>query len=291
METQNLKRSSSALILAVFLLLSCKEEERLTIADTQEIAEESLTDSYFLDIDDLATVAIGAPDNDQYSGARQATTITITDSRFCAGAIVTINPGANSTLTDPNGVMTVDFGAGCTDQRGNIRSGKLIFTYNKWRFQPGSTIVTTTDNYAINGVKLEGRRTLTNVNSDNDDESVPRKFNALLENGKATFLADGSIAERESDITWQWTRTDSPADDFLTILATSEASGKTREGNAYQVSVFESLIYRRNCGIAVSGIKKYMLEKKEITIDYGNGECDKSVIVTVNGTSRNFTIG
>lgn len=289
MNTQILKRSSTGLILAVFVMFSCKEEDRLTIADTQEITEESVTDSYFLDLDDMATVAIAAPADDQYSGGRVATDITIADSRFCPGAVVTITPGTNSTLSVPNGVLTVDFGAGCTDQRGNVRTGKLILNYNKWRFKPGSTIVTTTDNYTINGIKLEGTRTLTNINADGDPESAPRKVNSLLENGKATLLADGSTAQRESDITWEWNH-ENTEDNFLSILNTSSANGTTRDGKVYEVSVYESLIYKRNCGIAVSGIKKYQLEGKEITIDYGNGNCDKSVVVTVNGTSRSFTI-
>ncbi|MEJ1242357.1 hypothetical protein WBG78_29680 [Chryseolinea sp. T2] len=289
MNTKFLKRSSTGMILAIFLMLSCKEEDRLTLGDTQEITEESVTDSYFLDLDDMATVAIAAPSDNQYSGGRVATTITITDSRFCANAVVTITPGPNSTLSSPNGVLTVDFGSGCTDARGNVRTGKLIFTYNKWRFQPGSTIITTTNNYTINGWKLEGTRTLTNLNSDSDDETVARKFSAVLENGKATFV-DGTTALRESDITWQWNRATNAADDFLTILETSSASGTTTDGSLYDVMVYESLIYKRNCGIAVSGIKKYSVNKKEITIDYGDGNCDKSVVVTVNGTSRNYTI-
>lgn len=288
MTTNILKRSSTGMILAVFVMLSCKEDERLTVNDTQEITEESVTDSYFLDLDDIATVAIAAPSDNQFSGGRAAATITISDSRFCANTMVTITPGANSTLESPTGILTVDFGTGCTDQRGNVRTGKLIFTYDKWRFQPGSTIITTTENYSINGWKLEGTRTLTNLNSEGDDASV-RKYNALLENGKATFV-DGTTAERESDITWQLTRSSSSADDFLTILATSSASGITTDGRPYEVSVYESLIYKRNCGIAVSGIKKYFLQQKEITIDYGDGNCDKSVVVTVNGTSRSFTI-
>lgn len=289
MNTKILKRSSTWMILAVFFMLSCTEEDRLTVSDTQEINEESITDAYFLELDDMATVAIAAPTDNQFSGGRVATTITISDSRFCANAVVTITPGANSTLSSPNGVLTVDFGSGCLDQHGNVRTGKLIFTYNKWRFQPGSTIITTTENYAINGWKLEGTRTLTNLNSESDDPTVARKFSAVLENGKATFT-DGTTIQREADITWQWTKTSNAADDFLTILATSSASGTTTDGKPYEVSVYESLIYKRNCGIAVSGIKKYFLDQKEITIDYGDGNCDKSVIVTVNGTSRSFTI-
>jgi len=286
------KIAAASLIAGATLLFSCKEEDRLTFTDTQEVGEEAVTDSYYLDMDDMATVAIGAPEDEEYSGGRKATTITISDIRFCPGTKVTIAPTDNSTASHPKGVITVDFGVGCNDQHGNIRTGKLIFTYDKWRFEPGSTVVTTTDNYTINGIKLEGTRTLTNVNDESDDLVLdPRKFNVVLENGKATFLAEGTTAERESDITWSLYSQGDVNDDYLVIEPTSEASGKTRTGHNYQVDVFEALIYKRSCGIAVSGIKKYILDAdKEITIDYGQGTCDKSVIVTVNGTSRTFSI-
>jgi hypothetical protein len=107
----------------------------------------------------------------------------------------------------------VDFGVtGCTDLKGNIRTGKVIFTYNGRRFVTGSTVVTTVENYTINGVKLEGKRTLTNVTGSTSDAP---KFNVVLENGKATLLADGTFAERESNITWSWIREANPANDYL----------------------------------------------------------------------------
>jgi hypothetical protein len=168
-----------------------------------------------------------------------------------------------------------------------VRTGKLIFTYNGRRFQPESTIVTTTENYTINGVKIEGTRTLTNVTGSTD--ASPR-FNAMLENGKATF-PDLSEATRESDITWQWVRSQTPSENYLLIDQASTASGTTRGGRAYEVSLLKSLKYKRFCGIAVEGIKKYVLDsEKEITIDYGDGTCDKSVVITVNGVTRNVTV-
>ncbi|MEP6735263.1 MAG: hypothetical protein ABJA70_07085 [Chryseolinea sp.] len=287
------KLAASCLIIGLAVMFSCNTEDRLTINDTQEITEESVTDSYYSDMDDMASVTVAAPADNQYSGGRVATSLTIQDLRFCAGTVVTITPSDGSTPNEPKGVITVDFGTvGCSDQKGNIRTGKLIFTYSKWRFKPGSTIVTTTDNYTVNGVKLAGTRTLTNLNSESDDPATSvRKFNAVLTGGKATFLVDGTIAERESDITWTLSNSGTSADNFLTIEPTSTASGKTRLGKTYEVSVSEALVYKRFCGLAVTGIKKYNLNgEKEITIDYGNGDCDKSVIVTVNGTSRNFSI-
>ena len=284
------KIAALSLIGGVMLITSCNDEERLTQSDTQDITEEAITDSYFQDMDDMAGVAMNAPSDDQYSGGRSATTITIQDQRFnCQGIVVTVIPGPNSTLDQPQGVLTVDFGLlGCTDLRGNIRTGKVIFTYNGRRFVPGSTVVTTVDNYTINGIKLEGTRTLTNVTGSNSEAP---KFNVVLENGKATLLADGTFAERESNITWSWVRATNPADDYLLIDQNSTASGTTRGGRQYSVSLTKALKYKRFCGIAVEGIKKYIVDaEKEITIDYGNGECDKSVVITVNGVTRSLSV-
>ena len=284
------KIGAFTLIGGILLMTSCNDEDRLTLADTQDITEEAVTDSYFQDMDDMAGVAIGAPSDTQYAGGRSATTITISDDRFnCAGIVVTVTPAENSTNESPKGMLTVDFGTtGCSDTKGNIRTGKLIFTYNGRRFVSGSTIVTTTDNYTINAIKLEGIRTLTNVSGSSTETP---KFNAKLTNGKATFIADGTTAERTSDITWQWTRANTPADDYLTIDVSSTASGKTRAGRAYAVSLSKALKYKRFCGIAAEGIKKYVIDgTKEITIDYGDGTCDKSVVITVNGITRNLSV-
>ncbi|MEO7992313.1 MAG: hypothetical protein ABI663_22375 [Chryseolinea sp.] len=286
-----LKSMSLACIGAASLVSSCTDENRLTLQDTQDITEEAVTDSYFQDMDDMAGVAVQTPSDDQYSGGRVSTPITIEDDRFCDGIVVTVDPGVESTPNQPYGVLTVDFGTtGCTDLKGNIRTGKLIFTYNGLRFQPGSTVITTTDNYTINGIKLEGTRTLTNVTGSTTEAP---KFNVTLVEGKATFV-DTSVAERESNITWQWNRsgTTDLTDDFLLIDKSSTASGTTRGGRAYEVSLTKDLTFKRLCGgMPVSGTKKYLINgDKEIVIDYGSGDCDKKITVTVNGIARSLTV-
>jgi hypothetical protein len=285
-----LKRSSILMIAAICLITSCNDDERITAQDSQDISEEAVTDSYFQDMDDMAGVAVEAPSETEYSGGRTQSTFQVSDTRFrCDGAplTLTLTRSANSTPTTPSGVITVDFGTGCTDLRGNTRSGKLTFTYNGRRFMPNSTVVVTVQKYVVNGVKLEGTRTLTNVTGSTD--ASPR-FNAVLTGGKATF-ENNSQATRESNITWQWIRAASPADDKLIIEQSSTASGTTRAGRNYQVSLLEQLEYKRFCGIAVSGIKRYVINgEKEITVDYGDGECDKEVTVTVNGVVRNIRV-
>jgi hypothetical protein len=273
-----------SLMASIGLVSSCNEEERLTASDTQDISEEAITDSYFQDADDIGGVAIGSPSDSQYNGGRTAGSITISDDR-CHCATVTIE--STGTIDAPKGTITVDFGAGCIDTRLNVRKGKLKFAYNGKRFQPGATIVMTTDNYSINDIKLEGTRTLTNVQGSTNDAP---KFNVVLENGKAIF-PDGSFAVRESDITWEWIRAANPSNDYLLIDQASTANGTTRGGRSYAVSLSEGLKYKRFCGIAVDGIKRYIIdEEKEIVIDYGDGECDKAVTITVNGVTHNINV-
>lgn len=285
-----LKFLAAGLVASVLGISSCKEEEeRLLVQDTADISEEAVTDSYFHDMDDMAGVAIDAPSDTEYSSGRTSGAVNIEDHRFkCDGTIVTVDSSPNSTPDNPMGVLTVNFGtSGCQDLRGNVRKGKLIFTYSGRRFMPGSTVVTTTENYFINDVKLEGTRTLTNVQTSTSD--APR-FNVVLTNGKATFEG-GLFAIRESNFTWYWTRAANPLDDNLTIEMTSTASGTARGGRAYEMTLLKDLVYKRHCGIAVSGIKKHVINgDKEITTDYGDGTCDKSITVTVNGVTRNINL-
>jgi hypothetical protein len=280
------KIASLTLIAMVGLFSSCKEEDRLTAGDTQDISEEAMTDSYFQDTDDMGGKAIESPDDQEYAGGRKAGIITIIDDRFCSGASISIDATGN--IENPQGVITVDFGVlGCSDSRGNIRKGKIKFAYTGRRFQPGSTVITTFENYTINDITLQGTRTSTNVQGSTSDAP---KFNVILTNGKAIF-PDGSFAERSSNITWEWIRATNPVEDQLVILEKSVANGLTRGGRTYSVTLVGDLKYKRFCGIAVDGIKKYLIDNdKEIVVDYGDGACDKSVVVTVNGVTKTHTV-
>lgn len=281
---------SVVLITALVTTISCQDEERISTEDMQDISEEALTDSYFQDVDDMSAVAVQTPDDTEFNGGRAQTTIEVNDSRFnCDGQplLVTFERLEGSTVAIPKGRMTVDFGTGCTDGRQNIRKGKIIITFTGRRMQQGSTVVTTFENYSINDIALTGVRTRTNITP--GEEEAP-KFRVMLEDGKAVF-PDGLEATRESDITWSWIRAANPADDQLIIDPSSTAEGTTRNGRNYEVSLLEELIYKRFCGLAVSGIKQYVVNnEKVITIDYGDGNCDREVTITVNGVTRNVSV-
>lgn len=267
-------------------IISCNDENRLTLKDSQDIAEDALTDSYFEDADDMSSLAIQS-DAATAGGATSALTrqITVSDSRFCAGVSVTITLSPNSTPAIPVGTITIDFGTGCTDPRGNVRTGIIAVAFNGRRFQPGSTLVWTTDNYTVNGVQLEGTRTLTNITGSTEESP---KFQIELTGGKATF-PDETVATREASFTREWIRAASPVNDEIRLEGSAE--GTNRTGVAYTMGIEETLVFKRSCGFPVSGVKIYTKEGKQITIDYGDGTCDRQVTYTVGDQTITTNVG
>jgi hypothetical protein len=267
-------------------VISCNDENRLTLKDSQDIAEDALTDSYFEDADDMSSLALQS-DAATSGGATAASTrqISVSDTRFCAGVVVNITMSPNSTPTVPVGTITIDFGAGCTDPRGNVRTGLITISFTGRRFQPGSTVVWTTTDYTVNGVQLEGTRTLTNISGSTEESP---KFQIELENGKATF-PDGSVATREASFTRTWIRAASPVNDELRL--DGNAAGTNRNGVAYTMVIQETLVFKRGCGFPVSGVKIYTKEGKQITIDYGDGSCDRQVTYTVGDQTITTNVG
>jgi hypothetical protein len=276
-----------SLLAGASLLDACKEEI-VDRGDLEAVPEEALTESFYQDLDDLGNVALQEPTDNQYAGGRTAVTITVDDDRFkCNGVVVTVQPAAGSTLQDPKGLITIDFGTtGCVDPRGVLRQGKLLVAYNGRRFMPNSSVVITPDNYSMSGVKVEGIRTSVNVSA--STEAAP-SFHVTLQNGRATY-PDGSTMTRTSDINWTWKRNENPLNDERIVAAGSTASGTTRTGVNYSVSVDEDLVYKRNCLIAVEGVKDYVIDNtKDITVNYSYEDC-QHISVTANRITKGVKV-
>lgn len=262
------------LLVCIVALASCtKDEERVTANDTADVVSESLTDAYFEDMDDMSIVAAGSEESP--AGGRVAS-----DDRFCAA----ISIGEGSTLS--SGTITIDFGDGCEDPRGNVRTGKLVLDYSSGpAYNVGFTVVTTPDGYSINGVTLEGTRTIELLSL--TENSV--KHEITVEDGKATW-PDQLVSTRESSFTREV-----DFDDELVRLD-GNASGTNRRGTAYTMNINETLVFKRSCVLAdgiympVDGVKTFGSGGRDLTINYGDGACDRSVIVTVGDASASVNL-
>jgi hypothetical protein len=279
------KRTSLFIVTALALVISCSEEERITSTDAQAVTEESISDAYFEDVDGMSAEFIANSSGNALGGRLPSSGRVEEDDRISC-AEISFSPNSTSTA----GVITVDFGDGCTI-RGNKRSGKIILTYsNGPRGSIGFKVVTTFDNYKINDVQLQGTRTVTRIAASNDANI---KHSIVLENGRAIWPENGGEVTRTSEFTREWVR---DVNDERVILD-GVADGTNRRGKDYAMEITSELVFRRACILsdeiymAVEGTKVFTVDGKIITVDYGDGTCDRSIRLNVNGVTRDVTVG
>jgi hypothetical protein len=207
------------------------------------------------------------------------------------GAIVTIVPKG----TNPTGTLTIDFGTTGikSDMDGRTRKGKVQIVYTGKYRVVGSTQTITLDNYYVDGNKIEGTKVLTH-SYENNVLITSIKETA----GKVTFT-DGKILEWNSERTRKWDVKNTPfdiSDDEVTVSGT--ATGKSREGMAFTVLIEDSrpLLWKVSClaisnYVAVSGVLKITpANGTEYTVDYGDGGCNKEVIISAAGASKTVNL-
>jgi hypothetical protein len=279
------KRTSLLLVSALALAFSCNEEERITATDTQAVTEESISDSYFEDVDGMSSEYIANSSAAQLGG-RVATSGRVEEDDRIACATIGFSPNSTST----SGQITIDFGTGCT-RGGNTRSGKIILTYsNGPRGQIGFKVITTFDNYRINDVQLQGTRTVTRIEASSTNNI---KHSIVLADGRAIWPDNGGEVTRSSQFTREWVRDVNNE----RVLLDGTADGTNRRGKDYTMEITNDLVFRRACILsdeifmAVQGTKVFTSDGKTMTVDYGDGSCDRSIRLTVNGVTRDVTVG
>jgi hypothetical protein len=276
-----IKKSTNLLILFTIsisvVFIGCEKEEPNVEIDQETVEMEALSDADFDEIDDLVAVSVLAA---EITGQGARTTEDIADERFSC-ADVTINRESKTII--------IDFGAGCEGPRGRIRSGVIRISYSGFWLRPGSKIITTLENFSIDGRQIEGTRTVTNITSN----GAP-KHQITLSGGKIIFL-DGRVVTREVNRIRMWVRADNPLNDEFHILAESSASGVNRNGIEYQVTIEEDLVYKIRCRqvltyLPVSGVKVITVGDNLIVMDFGDGECDNIITASFNGVIRTIEV-
>jgi hypothetical protein len=256
--------------LTVFLFQACRKESKGVLdMDTVSAEDNSTAESMFNDVfalmDEAATEQPGIR-----SGGYRASCATVTA----------------DTASSPR-VLTLDFGSGCTGNDGRTRSGKIIITFTGRYRDAGTVISHTFDNFYINGNKVEGTKTVTNMGLNAEGNLVYK-----IEVKGAKITTDQGVLTWESTREREWTagsNTPSILDDEYDITGT--ASGVNRKGSAYTIKIDDTapVHVKVGCRWIVSGKVDIMPEGKSTrTVDYGFGTCDSQATVTINGQTYAF---
>ena len=188
---------------------------------------------------------------------------------------------AEITRDTVNHILTVDFGTGCEDPKGRVRSGQIIIEHSGDKREAGSSRTVTLVDFSIGDITVEGTRTTTIISSD----SSAMVLETVLTGGKITI--NDSTYTRESTIQRTIVRGESGS-----ATITGSASGVLVDGTEYTSTIIDAIVFDRTCEnrIPVAGVKEFIAGDNSISIDYGDGTCDNFADVTINGETSTIEL-
>lgn len=276
-----MSRMTSFLLSFVFIFfMACEDGEDTTVTfeeeDTAVFQSEESVENLFDVIESITNSAIKY--SDANSGGRVA---EITDPELACAVV-------DFTLNELGGRVAINFGDGCEGPDGKVRRGIIVVEYEGHWLVSGSKIYTVLNNFYVDDLKIEGTRILTNVS----ELSGTLVFTVGMMEGKVIW-PDETFLTRSSERTHTLTFGDTLVDFELEVEGV--ASGTTRLGVHYTAETIEPLVFKSSCRgsayLPVSGIKTITIpEKPVITVNYGEGDCDKTFRITIGEGSKEVTM-
>ena len=204
-------------------------------------------------------------------------------------AVITLDSGGFNLTTWPK-YLTVDFGTtGCLGSDGRTRKGKIHYKATHWMNDSASVCTVTTDNYYVDGYKIEGLKTITNLGHNSNQHLC---YHVVVTNGLITH-PNGAHHTWATDRVTEWINGDAtvlnPWDDKFST--TGSAHGVTTTNVNYTITIDNAhpLITEWTCRWIEQGMLTTTVgNQPSITVDYGNGVCNDSASFTIYGYTYNF---
>lgn len=270
--------------LVALIMTSCSEDNvsaDTTIEDQESVQIDNVDEYYLEDADNLVSNVL-----EQESGSTggKVATDDEEDSRLICAEIT-------RTGTEDSGTIVIDFGDGCEDKRGNIRTGKIIVEFSGRWFLPGSFWSIEFVDYTINGVSISGLRTVSNISESEDSLVFEIKMDAII------IWPDGTEVKRTIHRKRHRELHNNNILDRLITYGTEDINHPN--GRGFSVEIVEPLVYSEACAeegvfIPVEGVKliKFGKGRRQITVDYGDGTCDNVVAITnKDGRTWRYEVG
>lgn len=279
-----------ALSISVFSCKKDNEEADTFSSDIQVAKDENIADN---EGEDIAGIQEEIMSKNNVNFGRIVTSDTF---NYENCAVVTI---IRKTETSP-GTVTVDFGSGCIGNDGRTRKGKIIWTYTDRYLNPGAVINTTFQDY---GVKNQGASDFTMVDNTstktttNTSATPPIQTGAIVNFTRVLdmkFKLPGSNVITQNGtkyLEWNLGELGIRYDNVYTLKVGSQIQGIDRKGRNYTKTVISNVVRKAECALSgffkpVSGEVKIENENKTKIINFGDGNCDGDVSVTINGKIR-----
>lgn len=190
--------------------------------------------------------------------------------------------------------LTIDYGTGCTDSEGKVRSGKIVAVFSGNFRDENTTVNLSFDDFSAGQYSLSGTDSITNNGVDGSGNPV---FSEVLRN---TVISWGDQKIRwKADLNRTWT--EGAASNFVTngqeglnddvFTLNGSASGNDSNTHPFTLEITTPLVLQTGCKYIKEGILSISPANfNDGTVDYGTGECDKQATIEVDGEVFNFTM-
>jgi hypothetical protein len=271
-----------SMLLAITILVNisaCRKKEDLD-NDTSSTKNESIAERYFNELQDLSDQAAKTGDLSTFK-------LSSNEGMLLSNcAVVTFDTLGTVSASNPDTII-IDFGTSCLCNDNKTRSGKIIISSTGRYRNEGSVITITPDNYFVNNNQILGTRIVTNTGNN----SMGQPTFSVQVNG--TII----LANNEGTITWNASRTRTWIEGYNTLVFVDDeysisgsGSGTKVNGQTWTSLITTPLVHKRSCHQIVSGVLQVTPSNKPIrTIDFGQGNCDNTLTVLINGNTYTIT--
>jgi hypothetical protein len=201
--------------------------------------------------------------------------------RYLAGLApdVTVEPNDGSFPK----TITLDYGEGTELENGKILSGKIVIDLTAPRLTDSAMRTVTFVNFYVDSIGIEGIAKNSFFSGHNRDQGI------FVYNRRLKFnFPDGSYIFRHGEITRKWVQgLNTPfmhADDEIHI--TGKSASEDRRGNHYTREILKPLVKTGACRFIIQGKVQFTFNREVMYLDYGDGECDYTAILSKNGERK-----
>jgi hypothetical protein len=182
--------------------------------------------------------------------------------------------------------ITIDYGSGCSNNRGPKMTGKIIITISDTLITAGAVKTITYQNVTVDSMKIEYTGTIKNLGKNVDGNWVI----ASNYTQKTTGRNGDVVVESYSD-SIEWVSGFATADKSDDIFyKTGSGSITVNDTLKFNRSITKPLLFDNSCDYIKSGTIVLTKGTDTIITDYGDGSCDNIATVTTNGTTETIDL-
>ncbi|HEY4877118.1 MAG TPA: hypothetical protein VIH86_16180 [Puia sp.] len=296
-QTTIFKISTALIISGVIFVTACKKDSNSSSGSTTNSGAQTMTtngatsDGAYNDVFNVAVQAGSEQSIDeimtqQKSGIQTngVRTVNGINGYYCAN--ITLNSNAGN-FPD---TLIVDFGAGCTSSGDGIaRSGSITYIFSGKLSTPGTTISATFNNYTVAGYQLSGTDSLTNTTTGSS-----LSITNTVTNGTITYPNDSSYSFSGTKTITLASGTPPDISTFVFNVVGGYTISNTNTGETLTATITTPLEKKETCQYVDAGVVTFIYTKGSLTVDgtlnYGDGTCDNSAVITIGAATKTVTL-